>query len=154
ELTDLIAQAVAAAARTAPVGVAVTATLPDPEVTVPGSAPGLLLALDNLLANAVRHSGGHRIEVSVRLDGDRVLVAVDDDGAGVPVDDRDVVFARFRRGRTARAAGSGLGLALVAQQAALHGGRAYLTDSPLGGTRAVLDLPRDVLDRPPFRGPR
>jgi signal transduction histidine kinase len=144
ELTDLVAQAVAAAARTAPADTAVTAVLPASEVTVPGSAPGLLLALDNLLANAVRHSGGHRIEASVHPDGDRVHVLVDDDGAGVPPDERTAVFDRFRRGRAARGAGSGLGLALVQQQAALHGGRAYLTDSPLGGTRAVLELPASV----------
>jgi two-component system, OmpR family, sensor histidine kinase PrrB len=87
----------------------------------------------------------------VTIDGNRVLVAVDDDGIGVPADERRPVFDRFRRGRSARGAGSGLGLALVAQQAALHGGRATLTDSPLGGTRALLDLP---LERPPFRGPR
>jgi two-component system, OmpR family, sensor histidine kinase PrrB len=141
ELTDLVARAAAAAAKTAPVGTEVATALPDGEITVPGSAPGLQLALDNLLANAVRHSGARRIEVSVHAYGDRVHVLVDDDGVGVPSEERVAVFARFRRGAAARTAGSGLGLALVAQQAALHGGRAYLTDSPLGGTRAVLDLP-------------
>jgi two-component system sensor histidine kinase PrrB len=60
----------------------------------------------------------------------------------VPPDERAAVFDRFRRGRSAHGPGSGLGLALVAQQAALHGGGASLTDSPLGGTRAVLELPR------------
>ncbi|MDQ1661683.1 MAG: two-component system, OmpR family, sensor histidine kinase PrrB, partial [Blastococcus sp.] len=47
---------------------------------------------------------------------------------------------RFARGDT-NAPGSGLGLALVAQQARLHGGHAWLADSPLGGTRAVLEVP-------------
>jgi two-component system sensor histidine kinase PrrB len=61
----------------------------------------------------------------------------------VPPDERAPVFARFRRGRSAASAGSGLGLALVAQQAALHRGRTFLADSPLGGIRAVLELPRD-----------
>jgi two-component system sensor histidine kinase PrrB len=142
ELTDLVAQAVATAARSAPTGTAVEAVLPDAELTVAGSAAGLRLALDNLLANAVRHAGARRIEAAVRADGDRVLVTVDDDGAGIPPDERVAVFDRFRRGRSAHGPGSGLGLALVAQQAALHGGTAALTDSPLGGTRAVLDLPR------------
>lgn len=141
ELTDLIAQAVATAARAAPAGTAVEAVLPAAEITVAGSAAGLRLALDNLLANAVRHAGAHRIEVAVRTEGGRVLITVDDDGAGVPPDERAAVFDRFRRGRSARGPGSGLGLALVAQQAALHGGTAVLTDSPLGGTRALLDLP-------------
>ena len=142
ELTDLVAQAVATAARAAPPGTAVGAALPDTEIIVAGSAAGLRLAVDNLLANAVRHAGARRIEAAVRLLGDRVLVTVDDDGAGVPPDERAAVFDRFRRGRSAQGPGSGLGLALVAQQAALHGGTASLTDSPLGGTRAVLDIPR------------
>jgi len=142
ELTDLVAQAVATAARLAPAGTAVEAVLPTCEVTVAGSAAGLRLALDNLLANAVRHAGAHRIEAAVRTEGGRVLITVDDDGAGVPPDERAAAFERFRRGRSARGTGSGLGLALVAQQAALHGGTAALTDSPLGGTRAVLELPR------------
>jgi len=141
ELTDLVARAVATAARTAPAGTAVGAVLPDIEVTVAGSPAGLRLAVDNLLANAVRHAGARRIEAAVRLLGDRVLVTVDDDGAGVPPDERTAVFDRFRRGRSAHGPGSGLGLALVAQQASLHGGTASLTDSPLGGTRAVLELP-------------
>jgi two-component system sensor histidine kinase PrrB len=140
ELTDLVAQAVAAAARTAPPGVSVEAALPEGDVVVAGSAAGLRLAVDNLLTNAVRHAGGSRVVASVSVAGDRVLVTVDDDGAGVPPDERAAVFDRFRRGRGARGPGSGLGLALVAQQAALHGGRADLADSPLGGTRAVLEL--------------
>jgi two-component system sensor histidine kinase PrrB len=142
ELTDLVAQAVATAARSAPEGTAVEAVLPDAEITVAGSAAGLRLALDNLLANAVRHAGARRIEAAVHADGGRVRITVDDDGAGVPPDERAAVFDRFRRGRSAHGHGSGLGLALVAQQAALHGGTAALTDSPLGGTRAVVELPR------------
>lgn len=141
ELTDLVAQAVTTATRAAPADMEVTAVLPGNDIIVPGSSPGLRLALDNLLINALRHSGGTRVEVSVQSDGPWVRITVDDDGNGVPVDERDALFERFRRGTTARAPGSGLGLALVAQQAALHRGRARLTDSPLGGTRAVLDLP-------------
>lgn len=141
ELTDLVAQAVAGAARTAPSGVTIDAALPPGDVVVPGSAAGLRLALDNLLANAVRHSGGRHVRAAVLPGAGRVLVTVDDDGAGVPPDEREQVFARFRRGRSARGPGSGLGLALVAQQATLHGGTAALADSPMGGTRAVLELP-------------
>ena len=142
ELGDLVAQAVATAARSAPAGTSVEAVLPDGEITVAGSAAGLRLAVDNLLANAVRHGGAHRIQAAVRVEGDRVLITVDDDGRGVPPDERTAVFDRFRRGRFAHGPGSGLGLALVAQQAALHDGTATLTDSPLGGTRVVLELPR------------
>jgi two-component system sensor histidine kinase PrrB len=70
-----------------------------------------------------------------------VEIAVDDNGSGLPEDERQVVFERFSRGSTASHSGSGLGLALVAQQAHLHGGTASLHDSPLGGVRLLLRLP-------------
>jgi signal transduction histidine kinase len=65
---------------------------------------------------------------------------VDDDGPGVPVDEREAVLGRFARGRGVTAPGTGLGLALVDQQARLHGGRLTLEDAPLGGLRARVTL--------------
>ena len=73
--------------------------------------------------------------------GAGVEITIDDNGTGVPEEERDAVFERFSRGSTASRSGSGLGLALVAQQAELHGGTAALEASPLGGTRLVLRLP-------------
>ena len=70
-----------------------------------------------------------------------VEIAIDDNGAGVPEEERRMVFERFSRGSTASHSGSGLGLALVAQQAGLHGGTASLEDSPMGGVRLMLRLP-------------
>ena len=70
-------------------------------------------------------------------------IAIDDNGTGVPEAERAAVFERFSRGSTASRAGSGLGLALVAQQAELHGGTASLHASPLGGTRLLLRLAGD-----------
>jgi signal transduction histidine kinase len=72
------------------------------------------------------------------------VVLVDDDGPGVPPEERETVLGRFARGRTATAPGSGLGLALVDQQARLHGGRLTLEDAPRGGLRARVTLGRDV----------
>ena len=74
------------------------------------------------------------------LEPDRVLV--DDDGPGIPPEDRERVFERFTRGAATGAPGSGLGLAIVAQQAELHGGEARIEDSPLGGARLILKLPK------------
>lgn len=142
DLTDVADQAVAAARRALPQGVTIAAELPDGEVPIVGSEAGLRLAVDNLVVNALRHSGGSRVVVTVGFDpaAGRVAVLVDDDGRGVPAADRERLFGRFARGDTT-APGSGLGLALVAQQARLHGGHAWLADSPLGGTRAVLEVP-------------
>lgn len=71
---------------------------------------------------------------------DATVITVDDNGSGVPDAERTQVFERFHRGTNATSSGSGLGLALVAQQAALHGGRAHFEDSPLGGARLVVEL--------------
>ena len=72
--------------------------------------------------------------------GDVLTIVVDDNGGGLPVDEHQVVLGRFARGSTAAPGGSGLGLALVAQQAALHGGSIELSDGPLGGLRATLTV--------------
>jgi signal transduction histidine kinase len=108
--------------------------------------PELLARLvRNLLANARRHAGGSgRVTLSAIATGDRVSVAVDDDGPGVPAAERERVFERFHRVDAARdrgAGGSGLGLAISREIVAAHGGRIWIEDSPLGGARAVFELP-------------
>ncbi|NKX88857.1 HAMP domain-containing histidine kinase [Nocardia coubleae] len=114
----------------------------DAELITRGLPAGLRLAVDNALTNSVRHGGATEAVVSAhRVGADRVVIAVDDNGTGVPTAERDRVFERFARGSNATKIGSGLGLALVAQQAQLHGGRAYFENSSLGGARLVLDLP-------------
>ena len=106
-----------------------------------GLPAGLRLVIDNAIANAVKHGGATRVQLSVVSSADGVEIAVDDNGSGVPEGERTAVFERFRRGSNASRSGSGLGLALVAQQAELHGGTAALEVSPLGGTRMMLRLP-------------
>ncbi|HEY1359238.1 MAG TPA: HAMP domain-containing sensor histidine kinase [Thermoleophilaceae bacterium] len=111
---------------------------PDGGVALTGSGTGLRLVLDNLLENAARHGGSHvRVAIEQVNGGGRVVV--DDDGPGIPEDEREHVFERFSR--LGANGGSGLGLAIVAQQARLHGGEAHAEDSPLGGARFVVDLP-------------
>ncbi len=111
---------------------------PDGGVALTGSGTGLRLVLDNLLENACRHGGAHvRVAVEQVNGGGRLVV--DDDGPGIPDDERERVFERFSR--LGPNGGSGLGLAIVAQQARLHGGRAHAEESPLGGARFVVDLP-------------
>ncbi|MFS8477977.1 MAG: HAMP domain-containing sensor histidine kinase [Micromonosporaceae bacterium] len=100
--------------------------------------------LGNLLDNAAKHGGG---ALAVRLGraGDVCYLEVDDEGPGVSPEDKEVIFDRFVRGRSARARrdddGAGLGLALVAQHAAAHGGRVLALDRPGGGARFRVELP-------------
>jgi two-component system, OmpR family, sensor histidine kinase PrrB len=115
--------------------------VPSPTCIIVGLPAGLRLAVDNAIANAVKHGGATRVELSAVTSRAGVDIAVDDNGSGVPEGERHVVFERFSRGSTASHSGSGLGLALVAQQAHLHGGTASLEDSPLGGARLLLRLP-------------
>ena len=114
---------------------------PGPTVLTLGLPVGLRLVIDNAIANAVKHGGATRVQLSAVSSRAGVEIAVDDNGAGVPEEERVVVFERFSRGSTASRSGSGLGLALVAQQAELHSGTASLDASPLGGSRLLLRLP-------------
>ncbi|MGY3127355.1 signal transduction histidine kinase [Agrococcus sp. UYP33] len=110
---------------------------------VVGDARLLARALRNLVDNALRHARDAVALGSVVRDG-RAMVWVDDDGAGVPESERERVFERFVRldeGRARDDGGSGLGLAIVREVARAHGGDAWITASPTGGARFVLELP-------------
>ncbi len=139
DITELLDRAAHDATRIYP-GLDVS-LVPSPTCIIVGLPAGLRLAVDNAIANAVKHGGATRVELSAVSSRVGVEIAIDDNGRGVPEDERQVVFARFSRGSTASHSGSGLGLALVAQQAELHGGTAALESSPLGGARLVLRLP-------------
>jgi two-component system sensor histidine kinase PrrB len=121
---------------------------PSPTVLMLGLPTGLRLVIDNAIANAVKHGHATRIRLSAISSRAGVEIAIDDNGAGVPEEERQAVFERFSRGSTASRSGSGLGLALVAQQAELHGGTASLSVSPLGGARLLLRLPGPTPDDP------
>ena len=139
DITELLDRAAHDAMRVYPdLEVALT---PAPTVIIVGLPAGLRLAVDNAIANAIKHGGARRVQLSAVSSREGVQVAIDDDGVGIPEEERGVVFDRFARGSTASHSGSGLGLALVAQQAELHGGTASLEDSPLGGVRLLLNLP-------------
>ena len=78
------------------------------------------------------------------LEGEEVLAVVEDDGAGIPVGDREQVFERFARLEEARdrdAGGTGLGLAVVREIVQAHGGTVVAEESALGGARLVVRLP-------------
>ena len=108
--------------------------------SIVGWPSGLRLAVDNLVRNAVTHGRSSRIVLSARRQGDYMIIVVDDNGRGLPAEEHTAVLERFSRGSTAETGGSGLGLALVVQQAVLHGGSIALSDGPLGGLRATLTV--------------
>jgi signal transduction histidine kinase/nitrogen fixation-related uncharacterized protein len=110
-------------------------------VLMVGMPAGLRLVIDNAITNAVKHGGATEIRLAAISSVDGVEITVDDNGLGVPEEERAAVFDRFSRGSTASRSGSGLGLALVAQQAEIHGGTATLQTSPMGGARLLLRLP-------------
>ena len=108
-----------------------------------GNADELTSVIRNLLDNAARYATT-TVSVSVQEKGPWVVIAVEDDGPGVPLEDRTRVFERFARleeGRSRDQGGTGLGLALSQRVTEAHGGHIRVEDSPSGGARFVVALP-------------
>jgi signal transduction histidine kinase len=131
-----------------------------PSVIVEVDPPKVERILENLLSNAIRHTGpGTPVWVSVARDPEGVLISVEDAGAGVPPDLRGAVFEPFRQGpdTVAHAPGMGLGLSLVARFAELHSGRAWVEERVGGGAafRVLLkDAPTPAAMAPALPPPR
>lgn len=97
-------------------------------------------ALRNLLRNAFKYAG-KQISVNAELLGENILIHVDDDGIGIPPEEREHVFSAFTRldrSRDRSTGGYGLGLAIARRVLELHGGTAIADASPLGGARFTL----------------
>jgi signal transduction histidine kinase len=118
-------------------------------IDIPADLPAIVadraameLLFDNLIDNAVRHSGANRhLRVAVRGEGSRVCVEIADQGVGIAPDDLARVSQKFVRGRNAAAGGSGLGLAIVTRIVADHRGTFTLESSLGRGTVARVALP-------------
>ncbi|MEU9314286.1 HAMP domain-containing sensor histidine kinase [Streptomyces sp. NPDC048295] len=125
--------------------IAVTVSVPDQgRFEVAGSRGQLARVIGNLLDNAERHARS-TVTVSVRAaERGGVVVAVGDDGAGVPPKERERIFERFVRlddARTRDDGGAGLGLAIARDVAVRHGGRLTVDGAREGGARFELWLP-------------
>lgn len=95
-------------------------------------------SISNLMENAIIHSGGSEIRISVEDLKDECLVTVEDDGRGIPDREKEKIFEKdFKKGK---AAGSGIGLYLVKEIAESYKGRVEIEDSDLGGARFDLYL--------------
>jgi signal transduction histidine kinase len=102
----------------------------------------------NLLDNAVKYGPvGQTVNVSLTSTADKVIIAVEDKGPGVPRSEREKIwdpYVRLSRAAESAAGGSGIGLSIVRELVRLHGGRAWVEDAAGGGARFVVEFPRET----------
>ena len=110
-------------------------------------ANAFTLAVLNLIDNAIKYAAdGKKIDVNLRRDEDRVVLAVRDWGPGIDPDEQERIFERFYRARSVRLKpirGSGIGLALVQHIARAHGGDVTVASTPDQGSTFSIWLPID-----------
>ena len=141
---DLYAMAAEVVAFMAPVAVKRGRTIAlggeTAQITVKGNPEALWDALRNLLENAVQHAPPNtEVEVIVGADA---TITVRDAGAGIPQSDRESIFRPFWRGPGDNGPGAGLGLSIVAETVAAHGGTVSVSSAPQGGAEFVVQLPQ------------
>jgi two-component system osmolarity sensor histidine kinase EnvZ len=111
-------------------------------ITLPLRPVAMRRCLSNLIQNAVRY--GTLVRVRAAAKDHQVWLAIDDDGPGIPEDQRDAVFRPFYRldaSRRPTTGGVGLGLTIARDIVLGHGGDIELTNAPEGGLRALIRLP-------------
>ncbi len=101
-------------------------------------------AINNLILNALKYAEARVMLSARKLDGGAFEIAVEDDGPGIPADERKRVFEpfyRLDRSRDRATGGFGLGLSIAQKAVALHGGDISVGESPMGGARFVFVIP-------------
>jgi signal transduction histidine kinase len=142
DLDDVVTEEVRRARTTAPDPVHVDTSAVG-AAQVDGDPVLLARVVRNLLSNAVRHARAE-VRVSLREEDGRAVLTVEDDGNGVPPDERERIFERFVRLDESRArddGGSGLGLAIVAKIVGALGGTVVVAEARTGGAAFVVSLP-------------
>ena len=102
--------------------------------------------IHNLLRNASRY-GKEKIKVTLQINGDEIMIYVDDDGSGIPQEDRNRVFEAFSRldeSRDRQSGGHGLGLAIAKKNIEAHKGEISISTSPSGGARFIISWPSKI----------
>jgi signal transduction histidine kinase len=107
-------------------------------VWINGNSAALFQAIRNLVENAIAHTlPATTVEIAVGGDG---TIVVSDEGAGIPADQRELIFQRFWRGDRRRAGSAGLGLAIVSRIVKAHGGRIDVRGAPDHGAIFSISL--------------
>ncbi len=116
----------------------------DDGISAPADASALRQMVLNLLDNAMKYGpAGQEVRVTLTRAGVAARITIDDEGPGIPADDRDRIwkpFQRLDRDANSAVAGSGIGLSVVRELAVRHGGRAWV-EPITGGSRFVIELP-------------
>jgi signal transduction histidine kinase len=113
-----------------------------PEQVLVACDPGRVeQVIVNLLVNASRHAPGTRVRVRAAREEDRAVLAVEDEGPGIPPEARERVFAAYEKVQPGRGHGLGLGLYIVRQILEAHGGRIEAGAGAAGGARFTAVLP-------------
>jgi two-component system sensor histidine kinase TctE len=123
-------------------GAEISLEVEGPPAPVRGDPVLLAEALDNLVDNALRYGcrDGGAVHVVVRFERDRAQVVVEDEGPGIPPEQRERIFERFQRGVEDGTDGCGLGLAIAREAVIRHGGAIRITEAARGA-RFEIDLP-------------
>jgi signal transduction histidine kinase len=147
DMADLRSVCVQVASFMAPIAVSsgksIAVTGAGDPVWVVGNPAALFQAIRNLVENAIIHTASNTtVDIAVRPEGS---VVVTDEGAGIPLQQRELIFHRFWRGDRRRPGSGGLGLSIVARIVKAHGGSISVHDAPLRGSAFAINLRRPTM---------
>ena len=146
DLDEILRDAADAARMTAPAHLNLELSAVSGSAIVSADPDRVRQIVSNVLDNAMRHATS-RIEVSTEAGPATARIVIEDDGMGVPADQREAIFSKFER-LDSSAAGTGLGLWLSRRLTELMGGRIWVEDAQRGGSRFVVELPQpDAVER-------
>jgi two-component system sensor histidine kinase SenX3 len=124
-----------------------------PDATVLGDREQLIMAIHNLIENAINYSPENtKVSVTTNIEEDIVEISVADQGIGIPEEELDRIFERFYRvdpARSRETGGTGLGLSIVKHVSNKHGGEVKVWSSPNVGSTFALRLPIYIQDGAP-----
>jgi signal transduction histidine kinase len=149
DVAAIIESALAESRAVSPDGQRIDASIDAGLPALMADRDALKMALKNLVLNAVKYGRGGAVRVAAKVGrsatgAEEVLISVEDEGPGIPPEERHRIFEPFFRGRLAHemeVEGSGIGLSIVRQVARSHGGRVRVAAAERQGARFVLQLP-------------